>query len=359
MATATKQGQTKDDAGAAARGLEVHKRSIVIDGQTVRGVDPPEVVGGVTARVITICGSKPYDDTKLALQLIATQLDFIDFYADRLLLVRTADDIERAKREGKLGLIFNFQGIAPIGVDLSLVRVFHELGLRSMQPTYMEHSLAGSGCLERNDLGLTSFGRQLIRAMERIGVLLDLAHVGRRTSMEALAYARRPVVFSHCNPAALFECPRNITDEEIKACAATGGVVGITPSRSFYVSASAPQPTLDDMVDHVAYVAELVGIDHVGVSHDTGPERSAFKVATDANRDFQGEFELPTTMRTEWTRAGKDVVGFQKKADFPNFTVAMAKRGFSDEDIAKVIGGNFLRVFREAWPPRPARAASA
>jgi membrane dipeptidase len=352
MTTATDRRPKQDDAAATASGLDIHRRSIVIDGQTVRGVDPPDVGGGVTARVITICGSAMTDTTAVALDLIATQLDFIDFYSDRLLQIRSVADIERAKREGKLGLIFNFQGIGPIGVDLALVRVFHELGLRSMQPTYMEHSLAGSGCLESNDRGLTSFGRQLIRAMERVGVLLDLSHVGRRTAMEALAYARRPVAFSHCNPAALFECPRNITDEEIQACAATGGVVGITPSRSFYVPASAPRPTLDNMVDHVTYVADLVGIDHVGVAHDTGPDRSQFREAAGADRDFKDQFEDPPT------RAEKDVLGFQKKADFPNFTVALAKRGFSDEDIAKVIGGNWMRVFGEAWSPRPARAAA-
>jgi membrane dipeptidase len=334
-----------------ARAALLHGRSIVIDGMTVRGADPPIIEGGVTAMVITVGGTRPEHDVTFALRQIATQLDFIDFYADRLLLVRTADDIERAKRERKLGLILNFQGVSSLGNDLSLVRVFHALGLRSMQLTYMENSLAGSGCLEEHDLGLTSWGRQLMRAMERVGVLLDLSHVGRRTSLEALAYAKRPVVFSHCNPATLFECARNITDEEIKACAATGGVVGITPSCDFYARKTDPRPTLDDMVTAIKYVADLAGIDHVAVAHDTAPDvgSSPFRTAVHFGRDFDDYFESRP-------RAEKDVVGFETKAGFPRLTLQLAKRGFSDEDIAKVLGGNCLRVFRDAWKPRPASA---
>jgi membrane dipeptidase len=349
MSTATVKSE--DSAAVEARAAAVHKESVVIDAMAVRGSDPPALVGGVTAMVITVGGTRPEHDTTFALRTIATQLDFIDFYADRVLLVRTAEDIERAKREGKLGLIFNMQGVSSLGVDLSLVRIFSELGVRSMQLTYMENSLAGSGCLETNDLGLTSFGRQVMRAMERTGILLDLSHVGRRTSLEALAYARRPVVFSHSNPAALFETPRNITDEEIKACAATGGIIGITPACAFFAPRTAPRPTLDDMVTHMVYVADLVGIDHVGVAHDTAPDvgSSPFKTASHFGSGFSDQLEGRP-------RKVKDVEGFEEKASFPKLTLQMARRGFSDDDIAKVLGANWMRVFREAWPPRPARA---
>jgi membrane dipeptidase len=350
-AMAASAGQTKAQSVTVEdRAAALHRSAIVIDGMAVKGEDPPELVGGLTAKVITLA-TRFGHDTTYALREFSTQLDFIDFYSDRLKLIRTAEDIRAAKREGKLGVIFNFQCVEPFGSDLSLVRVFQELGLRSMQLTYMENSRAGSGCLETNDLGLTSWGRQLIRAMERCGVLLDLAHVGRRTSMDALSYARRPVVFSHCNPATLYECPRSITDDEIKACAATGGVVGVTPSSDFYAPPGAPRPTISDWVTHISYVAELVGIDHVAVCYEVGTRsRSAFAIATHFGREFGDNFGGGLR---PW--GDKRVAGGESRGEFPRLTLELAKRGFSDEDILKVIGANWLRVYEATWVPSPAR----
>ena len=334
----------------------LHRSAIVIDAMfgeanTAVGVtEPPDEMGGLTAAVITLAGPRAHHDLTYTIREIVRQMDYIDFYADRLLLVRSVEDIQRAKNERKLGLVFNFQGISPIGTDLTLVRAYHELGVRSMQLTYMEHSLAGSGCFEREDRGLTSFGRQLIRAMERVGILLDLSHVGRRTSLDALAFAKRPVVFSHCNPAALFDVPRNITDEEIRACASTGGIVGLTPTCNRIAPKTAPRPTISDFVDHIVYVADLVGVDHVGVASDVIQANTPFLAGTHWSRDMVDGIEERGSV------ALKEVAGVETKDGFSKVTLELMQRGFSDEDILKVLGGNWMRVFRSAWLPQPARA---
>ena len=332
------------------RAARLHREAIVIDGQGVRLEDPPSLAGGATAVVVTLAW-KPIHDTTWALRRVSEQLDFIDYYADRLSLIRTTADIERAKSEGKQGVIVNFEHSAPVGSDLSLVRTFYELGVRSMQLTYNDRTPFGDGCLEPTDLGLTSFGRQLIRSMERCGMLVDLSHVGRRTGMDALAYARRPMVFGHRNPAAMFDSPQNITDDEIRACAATGGVIGITATSSFYGPANAPRPTVADMVSHVSYVADLVGIEHVGVAYEAPAETSAFRMSARPDRDRD-----PVATRSASERR---LAGAESRADLPKLTAELVRRGFSDEDVRAVLGANWMRVFAEAWTPRPPRASVA
>jgi membrane dipeptidase len=326
---------------------KLHEEAVIIDGQGVRTSDPPGPTGGATAIVVTLAW-KMRDDVQVALRAIASQLDFVDFYGDRLTLIRNADDIHRAKRTGVMGLIPNFEGMTPVGNDLSLVRIFHALGLRTMQLTYNERCLAGSGCLEPNDLGLTAFGRQLVRALERVGVLVDLTHAGRATALDALEHATRPMVFSHCNPAALFDTPQNATDEEIRACAATGGLIGITPNSRFYVDATAPRPTLDDMVTHIAYVADLVGIEHVGLAYEAPPEATASAIAARSEGDRDPRASRP--------HAERRVSGADSREQLPALTAALRARGFGEDDVRAVLGRNLLRVFEAAWPGRPARA---
>ena len=251
-----------------SRAADLHRRAIVVDGLAGKVLDPSvSLSGGVTAAILTLTW-RISEDFMFAAKQIASQLDFIDAFKDQVLLVRTADDIMRAKREEKLGLILGFQSTTPFGHDRSLATVFHALGVRIIELTYMEQTPAGSGCLEPHDTGLTAFGRQLIREMNRLGIILDLSHVGRTTSMDAIAYTEKPCVFSHSNAASLFETPRNITDDQIRAVAATNGLVGITPYAPFFCSPGERQPGITDVIDHVEYVAGLVGIDHVALATD-------------------------------------------------------------------------------------------
>lgn len=324
------------------RARNLHSRAIVIDGLAGKVLDPGlSLSGGVTAGILTLAWRITEDFIFVAKQ-VASLMDFIDFHKEQVLLVKTAQDIERAKRENKLGLIFGLQSTTPLGSDRALVVALHALGIRVMELTYMEQTLAGSGCLEPNDLGLTAFGQQVIREMERVGILLDLSHVGRRTSMDAIAYARKPCVFSHSNAAALFETPRNITDDQIKAVAETGGLVGITPYAPFFCKPEERQPTLSDVVDHVEYVANLAGIDHVAIASDAFEGESGAYLST-------GSLRIYADSIGPWPPERLACEGLVTRADFPKVTQELLKRGFSEADTLKVLGGNWMRVFRAVW----------
>jgi membrane dipeptidase len=326
-----------------ARAADLHARAIVIDGQAGGTILNPaaSLAGGVTAVVITL-EQRPHDDFTAAGKQIAKHLDLLEYYRDQLLQVRTVADIERAKRERKLGLVFGFQTTTVLGNDPSLLSVFHALGIRYIQLTYMDQTLTGSGCLEPHDTGLTAFGLRVIREAERLGVVLDLSHVGRRTSLDALRHARKPCVFSHSNPAHFFDMARNVTDEQIRATAKTGGLVGITPIVPFYGEPGRPRPTVANVVDHIAYVAELVGVDHVAVASDIPEGYSDFAWSTGAVRVYADTIKPRPFDQNA-------CVGFSSRAELPNVTAELVRRGASDDDILKILGGNWMRVYREVW----------
>lgn len=333
---------SQDQEALQQRAMELHRGAIVIDGLAGKVLDPSvSQAGGVTAGILTLAW-RLTEDFVFAAKQVAGQLDFARFCSDQVLVVRSVEDVERAKKEGKLGLILGFQSTTPLGNDRSLVNVFHALGVRVIELTYMEQTLAGCGCLEPNDTGLTAFGQQIIREMERLGVLLDLSHVGRRTSLDALKYAKQPCVFSHSNAAGLFETPRNINDDQIRAVADTGGLVGITPYAPFFCRPDDHQPSVTDVIDHVSYVANLVGIDHVAIGTDAFEGESAAYLST-------GSLRIYAESIGPWPPERLACTGLVTRRDFPNVTVEMVRRGFSDEEILKVLGANWMRVFAESW----------
>jgi membrane dipeptidase len=148
-------------------------------------------------------------------------------------LIGTVEDVQRCRREGKLGIVFDVEGMCPVEDNLSLVQTFYELGVRWMLIAYNHNNAAGGGCLEQADPGLSATGRAIIDEMERVGMVLCVSHTGARTAAEALEYARQPVIFSHSNPAGETPQPRNISDDLIRACARTGGVVGLSGIGAF------------------------------------------------------------------------------------------------------------------------------
>ena len=155
-------------------------------------------------------------------------------------------DIRTAKQTGRTGIILGFQNTSAIEEDLDLLTTFHDLGVRVMKLTYMEANLVGQGCLERIDAGITGFGQEVIAEMNRLGILIDLSHVGQRTTLEAIEFSQQPVAFTHTNPASICNHPRNQPDETIKAVAAKGGLVGATVFPPFLPSGN--DSTLDDFV---------------------------------------------------------------------------------------------------------------
>jgi membrane dipeptidase len=325
----------------ATRAEALHERAIVIDAVCPLMRQPDHwnewIAGGTTMAIPTIAST---EDSQSAFGKIALWLQWLREYRDKITFVSRAGDIARAKKERKLGVTFHFQDTLPLDRSVGLVEVYQRLGVRMIQLCYNQKNFVGDGCSERTDSGLSDFGVSVIREMERVGIVVDLSHTGYRTTMDALDIAERPLVFSHSNVRKLCESRRNIRDDQIKAVAAKGGMVGINGFPAF-VKKGAP-PTLADFVEHIDYVAQLVGIDHVGLALDYYGQGSAadYAAAITSGRWRTDEYPPPPHIYP---------VGIEDARGFPNITRELLGRGYKDDDVLKVLGGNWVRVFREIW----------
>jgi membrane dipeptidase len=284
-------------------------------------------------------GAGTYDN---ALKYMAEFNGFIAAYPDRLLRIARAGDFERAKREGKLGILISFQDAqhfrSPDDVD-----AFYGLGQRESQLTYNFRNMIGSGAFEPSDAGLTEFGARIVERMNRVGMIVDVAHGGDRTILDACAASTRPVIISHGNCRALHPgYPRCVTDEGIRALARTGGVIGIN-FISFMVKAKEPT-TVDDVIDHIDHVRDLVGIEHVGIGSDFGLESNDHMSDADQFRRFLAAAD--PRYRVHAREAVADLDGPRR---FYTLTEGLLRRRYTDEQIKLVIGGNFRRVLASVW----------
>lgn len=246
--------------------------------------------------------------------------------AQFLVPVLAAADFERARCEGRVGVLLGLQSSEHFGAVADVAR-FHALGQRVSQLTYNGPSRLGSGCKAQSDRGLTGFGREIVAEMNRVGMAVDVSHCGERTTREAIALSRRPVLVTHANCAALAPHPRNKTDREIRDLAQRGGVMGLTTVRSF-VRPRGPA-TLDDLLEHFLHVAALVGVEHVGIGSDCDLD--------------------PRDRATGRVRAAYRIAGLAHPWRIYDIAQGLLRRGFAEPDVELVLGGNFRRVLGEIW----------
>ena len=261
---------------------------------------------------------------------------------DRVAIVESAADLDSSEHDGKVRILMGFQGAEPIGHNFHMLTVFHKLGVRIIQLTYNEANALGSGCLEPNDTGLTHLGVQCVRDMNRLGMLVDLTHVGEKTSLDAIAVSDVPVVFTHSSVRALRDNPRNLTDRQLDAVAESGGVVGLATFADFVGDTTKGQPTMEQFIDHIAYAVDRIGIDHVGIGTDI--METAGPAGIWWNNNTRRRYPEICGAMDEHMHGISD---FDLWDDFPNATQALRSRGFSDDDVRKIVGGNFLRVLKQ------------
>lgn len=268
---------------------------------------------------------------------LATLAAFRRWFAlrpDSYRLADTVDDVLDAKRAGKLAITFDIEGMTALNHDPNMVAVYHRLGVRHMLFAYNLNNEAGGGCHDE-DVGLSDFGREVVAEMNRVGMVVDCSHSAYRTTMEAMEVSVDPVVFSHSNPAARHPHGRNIRDDQIRACAATGGVVGVNGVGRFLGDPQARTGTLADAIDHVV---SLVGTDHVGIGLDFAFDHDDIDDLLAANPRFWPPAEYGTA------RAGDVDV-----AELPRLTETLLARGHAEAEVRAILGGNFLRVARAVW----------
>jgi membrane dipeptidase len=252
-------------------------------------------------------------------------------------LAEVPDDIVAARAEGKLAIAFDIEGANAIGDRLELVQHYHALGVRWMLIAYNRTNRAGAGCMEEDDGGLTPFGERLIAEMERVGLQICLSHTGHRTARDVLSRATKPVIFSHSNAAAVHAHPRNIGDDLIRACAESGGVVGINGIGDFL---GPPEADLEEMfVRHIDHMVQLVGPEYVGLGFD-----HVFDVAE--LEDYlatQQHLFPPGTFNPQFRQLSFEAV--------PALVGRLLALGYGEDAIAAILGGNLLRVARAVWKP--------
>jgi membrane dipeptidase len=271
----------------------------------------------------------------IVLGVVAYFRAWLQTHDEHFVLVDDIESVRQAKREGKLAVAFDLEGALALEGRIELIDFYRRFGVKQMHLIYNRSNDVGGGCHDRDD-GLTEFGRSVIAAMNEAGVILDCSHAGERTSLDMIACSAKPAVFSHANVRALVDHARNVSDAQIDACAASGGVIGINGVDLFLGEVEAGA---EAMLRHIDYVAQRVGPRHVGIGLDYS---------------YEGTSELSEGVdETYWwpPGAGYDfsTIHFAAPEIIPELAARLAGRGYGADDLRGILGGNFQRVAEATW----------
>ena len=289
---------------------------------------------------------------------IAQARSYIDALEGELKLILKADDIEDVYKSGKHGLILDFQDTLPFGTDLSKIEYFYNLGLRVVQLTYNLRNLVGDGCTERYKTGLTYFGQTVVEKLNEMNMAVDVSHCSQQVGWDALEISSAPIIVTHSSSNAICFHDRGKDDDLAKAVADKGGFFGVVIVPGF-IQNNGSIATLDDFADHVTHLVNVMGIDHVGIGTDicaNGPETGLI---------YDEEFPESMPGQIEYFKKNPDkfnwggfrpehrltpdyrIDGYSNFGDWPNITVKLAEKGFTEDELKKLLGLNYLRYFRE------------
>jgi membrane dipeptidase len=269
-------------------------------------------------------------------------------HPDTFLVVNTGADIARAKRQRKVGLIYGFQETSPLGEDLDRIELFYKKSVRVIQLTHNRRNLVGDGCMEPGNAGLSKFGHKVIEALNARKIVVDLAHGGRRTTSEAIAASKSPVLISHTGCAGLSDLPRNATDESLRAMADRGGVAGII---FWPYLRKDTQPMAEDVIRHVEYAVNVCGEDHVGLGTDAtvSPIERTPEFEKNNREMIAGMVEDGIFEKGRPADLYVFIPDLNHARRFETLGAMLSARGHSDARISKILGGNFARVMGEVW----------
>ena len=326
------------------RALHLFANALVWDNHTVPAmrIGNPDALRHLrrhkAAGVDVVCVNVGFDgQPNEVIHFLADFRRWLTINNEEFALIGTAEDIGEARNQGKLAVCFDLEGGCALFENVNMVALYYDLGVRWMLFAYNRNNHLAGGC-EDEDTGLTRFGREVLAEMERIGMLVCCSHIGHRSAMEILDVATRPVIFSHSNPMGISMHRRNIHDEAIKACARTGGVVGINGIGAFLGDNDI---RTERLVDHIDYVVDLVGSQHVGIGLDYAFEINMDEVDAFINANPHlyppGGYPNPREMR------------FVEPERFPLIAEELLRRKYTDAEVSNIVGGNFMRVARQVW----------
>jgi membrane dipeptidase len=333
---------------------EMYRKAIVIDacgGINVNSFNLPvspdvtnqAMQSGVTAINWTVSQSS-FEDT-------VSYIAFVEGLAEsdpaHWTMIRIHSDLDRAKRERKIGIMMGFQDTACLGAELDRIETFRRLGVRTIQLTYNNRGLYGDGCLEPANAGLSKLGRAAVAKMNKLGVAVDLSHCGQRTTAEAIEASCKPVLFTHTGCYAVHAHPRNKEDRELRAMADRGGVAGIYSMP--YLVASPISPSREHVLQHLDHALKICGTDHVGIGSDgildTYPDTPETKKAFQENIDSRKKqgIAAPEEDRPPYSP------DLNRTDRLEIIATGLSRQGYSSDVIEKVLGKNFYRALGEIW----------
>jgi membrane dipeptidase len=283
-------------------------------------------------------------------------------HQDFVIPARRFEDLERAFKDGKVAVVSTFEQASAIDRDVDKVDLLFGLGIRSMGIVYSESNTLGSGLSELRDGGLTNLGYDAVKRMNKTGIIVDVSHAGAKTAMDAIEASNKPVLISHCGSRTLTFNVRMLPDEVLEVCAEKEGVVGVETAGFAPRTKKHPDASIECLMEHLEYLIDLLGADHVGVGPDTlyGDHAAMYRngpVGTVRPRGADGHFkrerpkDLPDEFNhTEMVRDLDYVKGLESPSDFTNVIRGLVRDGYSDVVIKKVMGQNALRLIKKCWP---------
>lgn len=317
---------------------QLYRKSVGEENPLRDAIAPRLIRDGINVCVYAISGDS-YSHSQNTGRYLDTALENIDMFLEEapksegmISMIRTRSDLPEKIEPGQISFMLHFEGGMPLQGSIHQLRNFYRLGLRSMQLTWNFRNELGDGVWEnRTRGGLTRFGVQVIKEMNRLGMVVDLAHMNREGFFQALEVAEAPLIVSHANACGMLDNPRNLADDQIKAIADQGGLVGILalPER-----VTKKEATLDDLLKHLDYMAALVGIEHVALGLDF--------IKYDGPRTLKDQHH-PLHQRTY-------VKDFEEIEDLPKLVDGFIRRGYKESEIALILGGNYLRVLKTILP---------
>jgi membrane dipeptidase len=335
---------------------ELYRRSFILDCNSAPPLDDGKLPlpqsdldlarnSGVNVVKLSLGGIN--EDFAATVEEIALVQRMIEVHPAYFMQVRVPGDFEQAKRENKLGIILSFESADMLGDKLDNFETFRNLGVRVMQFSYNKKSPYGAGVMAPDGGGLSPLGREAAQKMNALGIAIDVSHANAQTTADAIAISSKPVVITHAGCSAIHAHPRNKTDEQLRALAGKGGVIGIYDLP--YLAASPKQPTVDDYMAHMEHALKVVGEDHVGVGSDAGLE------PFDTSPKGMAEFKKSEEQRQKSGLAAPEedrptyVVGLNTPRRIEVIADQLLKRGYPARVTEKVVGGNFVRVLGEIW----------
>jgi membrane dipeptidase len=268
-------------------------------------------------------------------------------HRDGVVVGRTVQDILDAKANGDVAFVFGTESAGAIENELDRIDVLYGFGIRQMGLVYADSNTLGSGQKEPRDAGLTAFGRRAVERMNALGILVDVSHASDRTSLDAIASSSKPIAITHAGARAVWPTPRMKPDEVLKACAERGGILGIESAPHTTVSLEHRTHTIESVMDHFEYAVDLMGIEHVTFGPDGFyGDHLGFHHAASTNLDVSAMMDAGDL---EYDRVSH-VDGMENPSEnFRNIAGWLVSHGYSDSEVAAVLGGNVLRVLGEVW----------